>query len=261
LFFGVLCNRWNYTTIQSAINNANDGDTVFVYHGTYYEHDLVISKLTLIGEDKNTTIIDGHAASKLGILVEDRTTVRGFTIRGFTQFNSGIGISINGNKITITDNVITGCSPYGIYIGTTWLGNESNECSIHDNYFISNTDALIVHGGSRSVSIDHNQFENNYQGIIARNTRATISRNNFINNSGHGYVLLEKTLFALSFVLYRTPIFRENYWDDWSGKGSRIVPGYFGLWVHLPSVSIKIQFFRFVQFDWHPAQEHYTMEG
>ena len=34
----------NYTTIKSAINDAVDGDTVFVYNGTYYETNIVINK-------------------------------------------------------------------------------------------------------------------------------------------------------------------------------------------------------------------------
>ena len=49
----------NYTTIQAAINDANSGDTVFVYNGTYHEN-VVITKNNIIlkGEDKNNTIID-----------------------------------------------------------------------------------------------------------------------------------------------------------------------------------------------------------
>jgi len=244
----------NYTRIQDAINDASEGDTIFVYHGTYYEHDLVISKLNLIGEDRNTTIIDGHDAFYLGILVGDGATVRGFTIRGFTQFNSGTGISINGNKVTISDNVITMCSPYGISI-------ESRTCSIHDNYFISNTYALTVLGGTRLVSIDHNQFENNYMGICTRSTRATISCNNFINNSGHIALLWETIFLTLPFVFYQTPSFSENYWDDWSGEGPQIIHGYLYYWIHLPSVSIRIPLFPIVQFDWHPAQEPYDIPG
>jgi pectin methylesterase-like acyl-CoA thioesterase len=38
---------------------ATQGDTVYVKKGTYKEHSLVINKtITLIGEDKNTTIIE-----------------------------------------------------------------------------------------------------------------------------------------------------------------------------------------------------------
>ena len=50
----------NYSSIQSAVNDANPGDTVFVYNGTYYET-VYIDKndITLLGEDKNITIIDG----------------------------------------------------------------------------------------------------------------------------------------------------------------------------------------------------------
>ncbi len=43
----------NYSTIQSAIDAASSGDTVFVYNGIYYEN-VVLNKddINLIGENK-----------------------------------------------------------------------------------------------------------------------------------------------------------------------------------------------------------------
>jgi len=42
----------NYTYIQDAINDANDGDTIFVYNGTYYESLMISDDINLIGEDQ-----------------------------------------------------------------------------------------------------------------------------------------------------------------------------------------------------------------
>ena len=50
----------DYPTIQAAINAANDGDTVFVRNGTYYENVVVNKPVSLVGEDKQTTNIDGN---------------------------------------------------------------------------------------------------------------------------------------------------------------------------------------------------------
>jgi pectin methylesterase-like acyl-CoA thioesterase len=51
----------NYTKIQDAIDNASDGDTVFVYSGKYEERDIIVNKsISLIGENKETTIVDGN---------------------------------------------------------------------------------------------------------------------------------------------------------------------------------------------------------
>ena len=45
----------NYTKIQDAIDNASDGDTVFVYDDSspYFESIIINKKISLIGKDKN----------------------------------------------------------------------------------------------------------------------------------------------------------------------------------------------------------------
>ena len=51
----------NYTKIQDAVDNASDGDTVFVYDDSspYYENIEIHKSINLIGENRNNTIIDG----------------------------------------------------------------------------------------------------------------------------------------------------------------------------------------------------------
>jgi len=50
----------DYTKIQDAVDNASVGDTVLVYNGIYAENVKINNKdLTIEGEDRGTTIIDG----------------------------------------------------------------------------------------------------------------------------------------------------------------------------------------------------------
>ena len=54
------CNgHGNYTTIQGAIDNANTGDIIYVWAGTYNENVLVNKSVNLIGNGSAVTIIDG----------------------------------------------------------------------------------------------------------------------------------------------------------------------------------------------------------
>lgn len=73
----------DYPTIQQAIDAASPGDTVFVYNGTYYEGNGVsISKnrITLQGEDKNSTTIHGKwTAEKVVYVSGNYVNVSGFS--------------------------------------------------------------------------------------------------------------------------------------------------------------------------------------
>jgi hypothetical protein len=78
----------NYTRIQDAIDNASDGDTVYVYAGIYLGNIVINVSIDLIGENKNTTIIDENPDIDDPQLIEaniyifaDSVTITGFTIQ------------------------------------------------------------------------------------------------------------------------------------------------------------------------------------
>ena len=101
----------NYTGIQDAIDNASSGDTVFVYNDSspYYENLIVDKTINLIGENKETTIIDGSRNN-------DTITInsQGVTISDFTIINSSYdiknwskaGIRVTGSNNIIKNNII-----------------------------------------------------------------------------------------------------------------------------------------------------------
>jgi parallel beta-helix repeat protein len=93
----------NYTKIQDAIDNASDGDTVFVYKGTYVGYVVITKSIQLLGEDKNTTVISGFFAYTVYIL-SDWVNVSGFTI--YTNGRLGEGIRIDSCYNHFTNNII-----------------------------------------------------------------------------------------------------------------------------------------------------------
>ncbi|KYK20961.1 hypothetical protein AYK21_01035 [Thermoplasmatales archaeon SG8-52-2] len=94
----------NYTKIKDAIDNASNGDTVFVYDDSspYNEIIGIRKSICLIGEDKNTTFIDGDGTWRVVIINSKNVIISGFTI----QYGE-IGIELSGSNHVIQDNIIT----------------------------------------------------------------------------------------------------------------------------------------------------------
>jgi len=114
----------NYTTIQSAIDASISGDTVFVFSGTYYEN-IVISKdsISLIGEDKHTTIIDGRKLAGGLTIPEncDYNFVSDFTIKNASHHGICIHSETAGSGATCNYNTISDC----IVIDSVSLGDHA----------------------------------------------------------------------------------------------------------------------------------------
>jgi hypothetical protein len=105
----------DYPTIQQAIDNASAGDTIYVYNGTYAENLIIPTNLTLIGEGRDVTVIDGRGADCI------RVTAADVEIKGFTIYNGSAGIYVEADDATITvfNNNISGNANGGVQINAS----------------------------------------------------------------------------------------------------------------------------------------------
>lgn len=267
----------NYSKIQDAVDNASDGDIIFVYSGTYYEHVNVDKSIRLVGEDKNTTIIDGGGSGNVIKIIKNHVEIMNFTVTngayGFWIFSSGniiikniirnnidgIWLQSSGNNSIIgnivSDSIYDGIVLYRSSNGNTIEGNKvqksgydgiilyssSDNNTIKGNTAQNNTYYGIVLDSSNSNTIIENTVQyNNYYGIILNSSNNNvIKHNNFINNRRHAFFM--KWNVIPSFNLWH-----ENYWDDWPLMIPRPIRG-------------RMRGLPWINIDWHPAQEPYEM--
>ena len=199
----------DYPTIQGAINNANDGDTVFVRAGTYYEHIVVNKRVSLVGEDRSNTVIDGGKTGKVVTITVNNTEISGFTIRraGFTPWGSDSGIYLKSSNNIITDNVIVNNDDWGIWIDSSSSNNTITYNNITDNWrgcmlkaTLGNTlagnditnhgqDGIFLWDSSNNVisgnNLSGNAFGIEFQGSNSNN----VTGNNLTNNYIYGISL------------------------------------------------------------------------
>jgi parallel beta-helix repeat protein len=155
-----------YPTIQAAVNAASPRDIIYVKSGIYPEN-VYINKenLTLTGEDKDTTIIDGSNSETVVTVNANNIIFERFTLRNARTSNldyAGIRLtncmncSVSDSKAENTDIGISlvdssNCSIYSNRIdGTNWIGIEVWSC--HEVYVFDNE---VVNGGFDAIVLNH----------------------------------------------------------------------------------------------------------
>jgi parallel beta-helix repeat protein len=126
----------NYTTIQSAINDANNGDTVFVFDDSSpYKENLIVNKsIDLIGENKNTTVIDGDFIDDtIWIYKESYVSIIEFTVINSIDDSYHAGIHVKDSADICISNCIIKYNDCGIRLTRIDRACLSN-CIISNNY-------------------------------------------------------------------------------------------------------------------------------
>jgi parallel beta-helix repeat protein len=169
----------NYTKIQWAIDNASDGETVFVYNGTYLENVIVNKTITLMGEHWSNTTIDGQGIGD--VVWVNRSWVN---ITGFTITNGGPGISEAGIQLITAPNAeISYCNVSGNLGDGIYLEMADN-ANIHNNTVSNNGESGIY---LTSQSIFNKIADCNISGNSKGITLDSQSDQNIIANSNVSY--------------------------------------------------------------------------
>jgi len=91
----------DFDTIQAAINHASAGEIILVASGTYSENISLKDGVTLLGEDRDTTIIDGGWVYSAGCGAD--TVIDGFTVTQGVGGPIGGGMCNESSIVTLTD--------------------------------------------------------------------------------------------------------------------------------------------------------------
>jgi len=267
----------DFTCIQDAINASSDGDTIFVYNGTYNEN-IVINKsfLTLQGEDNENTIINSKKDDKTIFITADNIQIKNFKIKN--EYNnkniymhylsqsiieenkiiSGRGITLyETNKVMIKNNYITNY----IYIFS------SNNNEINYNHIFNGRISLLL---SSYNTISSNLFDGNNQnapGISIGDLSNPSTGNSIINNIIKNYRSGLDNYYADNEICYNDflnnkenanvqYIGRSKWYHNYWGKSDRFP---FDWKTHIPRpiyglIPTYIGDLHVFNVDWHPAK-------
>ncbi len=150
----------DFATIQEAINDAVDGDSIFVRAGVYHEHVVVNRTVSLVGEAADTTVLEGNGTGHVFHVVRRFVNITGFTVQ-----HSG--------------NVSMPALEAGICV------NSTTDCNISANNLVENGFAGISLLNSQRNSITGNNVsQSGWGGIHLMNSSRNIVSENILDSNG-----------------------------------------------------------------------------
>jgi hypothetical protein len=121
----------NTDELQSAIKNANSGDTIELDAGIYRANLFIDKDLNIIGQGTSTVIMDGNKGTAVFIenskvnlyylsIKNSNTALKANNSQGeirglIIENNKKSGIELRNSEFTIKDNIITQNGSYGIF--------------------------------------------------------------------------------------------------------------------------------------------------
>ena len=233
----------DYTQIQDAIDNADDGNIIYVQNGTYFETLVINKSISLIGASPDKTIIyfNGSNNDKNNIILinADKCAIKGFKMININVSLDLIGINVNSSNNIISNNSILNFKQ-GIYLKEdtsnniiSWNNISNDRYGIVLDYSYKNTltknnisfsseYGIYLYFGSEANIISWNIISDNEYAISIKGTSNTIFGNTIINNQRGIYFCCGANSNVMSYNLfsqnsqYHAYDTLPNQWDSGS---------------------------------------------
>jgi len=202
----------NFTKIQGAIDFAKNGDTIFVFDDSspYFENIIIDKSISLVGENRHTTIIDGMELGNVVEISANHVDISKFTIQNCSK-GSSAGLRGSTNYSTISNNNIV----YNNWSGLVLKYSHFNK--ITGNIIKSNRWLGMYLGTCNNNTISSNTIISNInEGFVQYNSQNNIISNNIISKNEYGIYMLRycknNTIAGNIIILNEYGIcFRETY--------------------------------------------------
>jgi len=229
----------DYGSIQEAIDNASEGDTIFIKKRIYYENLEINKSLSLVGEDRESTIIDGGKIDAVVNITQNRVNISGFTLRnsgaedllkdasvylsnvkysnvsGNRIIGSRHGIIIRGSSSNIIQANKIDDNNVGLYIRPGSGATESNNNEIQGNEIVNNSHGISIYQVDLNI-INFNNITGNEEDVILNDSHMNNFVGNNISNSNVGIVLAyaNDNTFYLNNLINNTKDVSDTHFSD-----------------------------------------------
>ncbi|UCH32002.1 MAG: right-handed parallel beta-helix repeat-containing protein [Candidatus Bathyarchaeota archaeon] len=199
-----------FPSIQEAINDAGEGETLYVSSGVYYEHISLNKMLSLKGENIETAIIDGENTGVGVAITANNSELEGFTIQSTEDYKITI---IDCRDVQVKANNLIG--GYGILVeDSTNVSIEENRlvnCSSNGISFRSSTNSRLLSNMVIGSAIGHPSPLGEGCAISLKNSSMNLVDDNSILDNDHAISLDNAENNIISHNTISDAIFEDIY--------------------------------------------------